>query len=252
MAPLLYAAVTKTIPNDGRGPSVWTLPATSAGRITHPLRPARSEHEQRQGVAVPRKGQHHAHGALGPGGSISRGTRFGQGKARALKAERDRLLEVLYARGGPAELWALRRSGLLDESAVLATDLARSTMLRLRQAVEGEPDPITGNPLRPLSPQRVTRLEHAERLLAQGIALELRALTTGDREAASSSGTLIRAADAITTAALGMDLEHDVPDLRSYLAQRQQTPTTSAGATNGADREVPNEQPINAAQEGEA
>jgi hypothetical protein len=31
-----------------------------------------------------------------------------------------------------------------------------------------------------------------------------------------------------------MDLEHDVPDLRNYLAQRQQAPATSAGATNGA------------------
>jgi hypothetical protein len=58
----------------------------------------------------------------------------------------------------------------------------------------------------------------------------LRALTAHDREAASSAGTLIRAADSILTDTLGMDLEHDVPSLSDYLAQRAQN---DAQRTNG-------------------
>jgi len=98
--------------------------------------------------------------------------------------------------------------------------------------------PIT--PPRPLSPQRVARLGHAQRLLTLGIALELRALTADDREAASSAGTLIRAADSIITDTLGMDLEHDVPDLRAYLAAQNGTQRANGIAHDAppADAEI--------------
>ena len=202
---------------------------------------------------MPRRGQLHAPGTKGPNGSIARGTRFGLAKRRALEAERDRLLDALYSTAGPSEIEAYRRSGItISPATTLAADVAAATILRLRRAVEGERAPGAEHPPRPLSPQRVARLGHAQRLLTLGIALELRALTADDREAPSSAGTLIRAADSIITDTLGMDLEHDVPELRSYLAQRQQTPATSAGAKHGVDREVRAAQPINAAQKAEA
>lgn len=96
--------------------------------------------------------------------------------------------------------------------------------------MEGEPGP-DGRVARPLSAQRVARLDHAQRLLTLGIALELRALSSDDRECASSAGTLIRAADSIITDTLGMDLEAEVPSLRDYLASRRETPATAASAT---------------------
>ncbi|TMA25406.1 MAG: hypothetical protein E6J87_22820 [Deltaproteobacteria bacterium] len=187
---------------------------------------------------MPRRGQLHAPGTKGPNGSIARGTRFGLAKRRALEAERDRLLDALYSTAGPSEIEAYRRSGItISPATTLAADVAAATILRLRRAVEGERAPGAEHPPRPLSPQRVARLGHAQRLLTLGIALELRALTADDREAASSAGTLIRAADAIITDTLGMDLEHDVPDLHSYLASKAQASHNGSGATNTTDLE---------------
>jgi len=68
-----------------------------------------------------------------------------------------------------------------------------------------------------------------------GNALELRALSAEDREAASSAGTLIRAADSILNDTLGLDLEHDVPSLAAYLESKRHAPATTASAANGAD-----------------
>ena len=77
----------------------------------------------------------------------------------------------------------------------------------------------------------------AERLLGQGIALGWPALTADDREAASSSGTLLRAADSIITETLGMDLEFEAPSLAAYLASRREPAPSDAQRANGADPE---------------
>ncbi len=186
---------------------------------------------------MPRRGQHHSPAALGPGGSISRGTRFGQRKVKALEAQNAQLLAALYS-AGPSEIEAYRRTGVPSSpSVMLAADVAAATITRLRRAVEGEPAPGAHHPPRPLSPQRVARLGHAQRLLTLGIALELRALTADDREAASSAGTLIRAADSIITDTLGMDLEAEVQSLAAYLAARREAPATAASAANGSTPE---------------
>jgi hypothetical protein len=207
---------------------------------------------QGQGVAVPRRGQRHATGARGPNGSIARGTRYGLAKRRELEEQNAQLIAALYS-AGPSELDAYRQSGVTGPATALAADVAAATILRLRRAVEGEPAPGADHPSRPLSPQRDARLGHAQRLLTLGIALELRALSADDREAASSAGTLIRAADSIITDTLGMDLEHDVPSLHDYLAQQHsQTPAIDAQRANGADHAALPVEAENAAQEGEA
>jgi len=185
---------------------------------------------------MPRRGQRHAPAAKGANGSIARGTRYGLAKRRELETEVARLRAALYS-PGPAELDAYRRSGLGGPATALAADVAAATILRLRRAVEGEPPPGSMHPTRPLSPQRDARLGHAQRLLTLGIALEMRALTADDREAASSAGTLIRAADSIITDTLGMDLEAEVPNLRAYLESKAQAPATDAQRANGPDPE---------------
>src|SRR5262245_57162210 len=135
---------------------------------------------------MPRKGQTQPSSALGPNGSIARGTRFGLRKRQELEQQNDRLMAALYS-PGPNEIEAYRRLGIASPAVELAMDVAAAPMLRLRRAVEGEPT-ADGTVPRPLSPQRDARLVHAQRLLTLGIALELRALTSEDREAASSAG----------------------------------------------------------------
>lgn len=196
---------------------------------------------------MPRRGQRHASAAKGANGSIARGTRYGLAKRRELEAQNAQLLAALYS-AAPSELDAFRQSGVTGPTTALALDVAAATILRLRRAVEGEPAPGSAHPPRQLSPQRDARLGHAQRLLTLGIALELRALTADDREAASSAGTLIRAADSIITDTLGMELEVEVPNLREYLAQRREAHATGAGETNGAGPSVDDGQAENAAQ----
>lgn len=178
---------------------------------------------------MPRRGQCHAPAALGPNGSIARGTRYGKAKRAALEAEVARMHAALYS-VAPAELGALRLSGTLSEPTAFCADVAAAEIVRLRRAVEGEgPD---GQAARPLSAQRVARLHRAQRILTLGLAFQARALQADDREAAATAGALLAKADALLVATLGLETEASVPDLRSYLASK-----AAASAPNGPDPE---------------
>ncbi len=81
-----------------------------AGRIGCALRPTRREPSRCQEVAMPLKGQRHAPEALGPNGSIARGTRFGKMKRAALDEQRR-----AAARIAPWEILEAARTGTVPD-----------------------------------------------------------------------------------------------------------------------------------------
>lgn len=191
---------------------------------------------------MPRRGQQHSPEALE---RIARGTRWGMAKRAQLQAELDRMRAALYA-VGPADLDALRTSGLLSDSTAFCADVAAAEVLRLRRAVEGEPSPVDGQVPRPLSAQRVARLGRAQRLLTLGLACQARALTAGDRESAATAGQLLAKADALLVDTLGLETEVDalgLDDYRAALAGRarsgepngEEPPQASAAAQRTED-----------------
>ena len=179
---------------------------------------------------MPRSGQRHAPEALGPGGSIARGTRRGQRRAAVLEARVAELEAQLY-RVSPSDLVALRCAGALPERARPWADLAAGTIRRLRLAAEGEPGT---EGYRPLSEQRVAFLETAERLLLLGTCEMARALQADDGESAGRAGTLLGKFAALVRDAIGLEpRELLVPSLPAYLRQRQAA-QARAGGPNGA------------------
>ncbi|MCH7707317.1 MAG: hypothetical protein IH884_02440 [Myxococcales bacterium] len=187
---------------------------------------------------MPSKGTRHDAKALGPGGSIARGSRYGKSKRKKLE-EQVRQLRAALFETSPAEIVALREGGLLSKSVEFYVAVAAGEIVRLRRAVEGEPVPDadgTLHPPHPLSAQRISRLGRAQRLLTLGLALEARALLNDDRESASTAGTLIAKADLILVATLGLDPpEHAVPDLATYVAAQDRAQRENGDA---ADAEV--------------
>jgi hypothetical protein len=165
---------------------------------------------------------------------IAHGTRRAIARRAWLEEERQRLLSALYA-VAPAELEAYRRSGVLSDAVAFCCDVASAEIARLRRAVEGEPSPIDGRPPHPLSAQRVARLGIAQRALSLALACQARALVSDDREAAATAGQLLAKADAIITATIGMDTEHEALSLAEYVSARRQEPLITPSAMNGAD-----------------
>jgi hypothetical protein len=110
---------------------------------------------------MPAKGTKHTAAALGPGGSISRGTKYGAAKRKWLENRVRELESALYA-VEPADLALLRKSGAMSETVERWHAVATAQMLRLRHSAEGEPD-TPG--YRPLSEGQVAALQVAQRHL---------------------------------------------------------------------------------------
>ena len=133
---------------------------------------------------MPKKGQKHAPEALGPDGTISRGTQYGKKKVRILE-EQVRALRAALATMTPRDIDLLRESGTLPESKSDLADVAAAEVLRLRRAAEGEPG---SESFRPLAEGQAAALRVAQRHLLLGLCEQARALQKDDGESASRAG----------------------------------------------------------------
>jgi len=166
---------------------------------------------------------------------------YEQVKARERERQRrKRALERAIRMVRPADLDALARDGTAHASLADVAHAADAEALDLLTALEGPrflENGRTNHDHRPLSAQRRAILEDVVRM---GLVLrgELRRYAQAlDGEAGARVGTLA-ATRARLLGQLGLDrLEPDSIDLRSYLAQRQQTPAIAASAPIGADPE---------------
>jgi hypothetical protein len=176
---------------------------------------------------MPAKGHKHALDALGPGGSISRGTQYGKKKVRILEEQVRTLKAALYA-VAPRDIAILRESGTLPESKRELADVAAAEVLRLRRAAEGEPG---SSSYRPLAEGQAAALRVAERHLLLGLCEQARALQSDDGESASRAGAQFSKFLAVLKDSIGLGpREVDVPDLGTYLAKR--------ASENGADKAI--------------
>ncbi len=177
---------------------------------------------------MPNKGTRHDAKALGPGGSIARGSRYGKAKRKFLEARVIELEAALYATT-PRDLQLLRQSGALTDSTRAYGVVAAATVLRLRRAAEGLEGSTT---YRPLTEQRVALLEVAERILLLALCESARALTASDGEAAARAGTLYSKFAQLVEKAIGLNaMEAEVPSLSDYLASKDSQAPPSG--TNG-------------------
>jgi hypothetical protein len=166
---------------------------------------------------MPAKGHKHAAEALGPGGTISRGTKYGVAKRRWLEKRVRELEAALYAIT-PRDLALLRESGAMSEAIQRHADVAAAEVLRLRRSAEGEPD-TPG--YRPLSEGQAAALRVAERDLLLGLCEQARAITADDGDAASRAVGMLSKYLAVVKDAIGLGpREVEVPDLADYLASR--------------------------------
>ena len=114
---------------------------------------------------MPAKGHPHDPRALGPGGSIARGTRYGKRKVKFLEQRVLDLEAALYA-VTPRDLALLQRSGAMPQRLRPYADVAAAEVLRLRRAAEGDP----GSPgYHPLAEGQAAALRVAERHLLLGL-----------------------------------------------------------------------------------
>jgi hypothetical protein len=166
---------------------------------------------------MPAKGTKHAPEALGPGGRISRGTKYGAAKRKWLE-ERVRELEAALYAVEPADLALLRKSGAMTETVERWHAVASAQVLRLRRSAEGEPD-TPG--YRPLSEGQVAALSVAQRHLLLGFCEQARALLKDDGESATRAGAQFAKFLATTRDAIGLGpREIPVPDLTEYLERK--------------------------------
>ncbi len=184
---------------------------------------------------MPKKGQRHAAEALGPGGTISRGTEYGKKKVKILE-EQVRALKAALFSVTPRDIAILRESGTLPESKRELADVAAGEVLRLRRSAEGEPG---SDSYRPLAEGQAAALRVAERHLLLGLCEQARALQKDDGESASRAGAQFGKFLAVVKDAIGLGpRELDVPRLEDYLATK--AAENPPEATNG---DAPDAQP---------
>jgi hypothetical protein len=170
---------------------------------------------------------------------VKEGTRKGLATLADLKARNAELERLLYSRS-PADITALRETGVLPESAHPFADCVATTIRRLRIAVEGEPvaedeaeDELKRSRYHPLSEQKIALLETAERLLLLGMLEMVRGLE-GDSESSARAGTLFGKFAALVKDTLGLDPpEHVYPTPLEYAARK--APQIRAGGPIDAD-----------------
>ncbi len=157
---------------------------------------------------MPAKGTRHRREALGPNGTIARGTKRGLYVSRRLR------------RIAPDEILELERRGLVARSLRPYAALAIEEASQLTQALGGEAQ---------ISEQRLVLVKDAARLglLLRALVARIAQRDALDADEVAKVTSLVNARRA-SLLALGLErAAKDVPDLRSYLAQR----ANGAGAT---------------------
>ena len=150
---------------------------------------------------MPRKGQRHRSEALGPNGMIARGTKRGLHVRRML------------AKVAPSEILELERTGTVARSLRPYAALAVEEAAQLTQALGGEDQ---------ISEQRLVLVQDLSRLglLLRALVARIAQRDVLDADEVAKVTSLVNARRA-SLLALGLErTARDVPDLRSYLAER--------------------------------